>query len=88
MSFSQISHLKTCPWTEVDNAVQLHNQAWFSLLEAEIAVLDAGAGAQKGPGEAAGPPDARLALQVSPLFVDCGLVWGREEKEGLVRSLM
>lgn len=66
----------TYPWTEVDNPVELHQYAGFAVLEAELLVLDAGAGSQLGPGEAAGLPDADVALQVAPVLVVCRLVWG------------
>lgn len=57
------------PWTEVDNPVELYNQAGLALLEAKLAVLDAGAGSQQAPGETAGLPDAHFALQVAPVLV-------------------
>lgn len=63
------------PWTEVDDPVKLYNQAGLSLLEAEIRVLDAGAGSEQAPGETTGLPDAHLALQVAPVLVFCGLIW-------------
>ena len=56
-------------WTEVDDPVELDDEAGLAFLEAKLAVLDAGAGPQQGPGEAAGLPDAHVALQVAAVLV-------------------
>lgn len=54
---------------EVDDPVQLDDEAGLSLLEAKVGVYFTRAGSQHTLGEAAGLPDAHVALQVAPLLV-------------------
>lgn len=66
------------PWIEVDNPVELHNQAGFAVLETELWILKAWARPQQGPGEPAGPPFAHVALQVPAVLILRRLLWGRK----------
>lgn len=72
----QVRALKTFyPWTEVDDAVELHDHAGFAFLESELAVFQARAGSEQSPGEAAGLPDPHVALQFAAVLVLHGLIW-------------
>lgn len=62
------------PWTEVDNPVELHNQAGFAFLEAKLTILKAGAGSQPRPREPAGLPHANFTLQVAAVLVLCRFI--------------
>lgn len=66
------------PWAEVDNPVELHNQAGFAFLETKLCILKAWARSQPGPGESAGPPRAHVALQVPAVLVLWRLLWRRK----------
>ena len=63
------------PGSEVDDPVELHDHAGFALLESKLAVFQARAGPEQSPGEAAGLPDAHVALQLAAVPVLGGLVW-------------
>lgn len=64
-------------WAEVDDPVELDDEAGLSLLKTKVWVVQAGAGAQPGPGEAAGLPDAHIALQVASVLVLYCFLWRR-----------
>lgn len=66
------------PWAEVDNPVELHNQARFAFLETKLTILKARTGSQQGPGEFAGPPHTNFTLQIAAVLVLCRLLWRRK----------
>lgn len=65
---------------EVDDPVELHDEAGFAVLEAEVGVVEAGAGSQQVPRETTGLPGAHVALQITAVLVLCRLDWRRGAK--------
>jgi len=62
-------------WTEVDNPVELHNQAGLALLETKEWVFQARARSQIGPRETTGLSGTHVTLQLTSVFVLCRFLW-------------
>lgn len=74
------------PWPEVDDPVQLDDQAGFSFLEAKVSVFHAGARPKPAPLEATGLPDPHITLQVATVLIVLRFLWRQEEEKSQINN--